>query len=337
LPRPLFAGFALRWQARERDTLSLDEFEFRRQGESTGRSARMAQPTTLDQDPKDAHKKDTRREKEQDSPGVEEEMRVKPDFGEDSYKGYGRLKDRVAVITGGDSGIGRAVALAFAREGADVAVGYLNEHEDAEETKRVVTASGRKAITVAGDLADEAQCKRLIDDAVKAFGRIDILVNNAAYQGKSVESFEEITADRVEQTFRVNIIAMFHLVRHALPHMKEGGSIINVASIQAYQPSYQILDYASTKGAIVTFSKGLAQDLIRKGIRVNVVAPGPVWTPLIVQSFKGEKVKKFGQDSPMERPAQPAELAPAFVFLASAESSYINGEVLGVTGGKPLG
>jgi NAD(P)-dependent dehydrogenase (short-subunit alcohol dehydrogenase family) len=297
----------------------------------------MSTATTRDQDPKDAHQKPPYKEKEQDGPGIEEEMRVKPDFGEDSYKGYNRLADRVAVITGSDSGIGRAVALAFAREGADVVIGYLNEHEDAEETKRVVTAAGRRAITVAGDLADEAQCKRLIDEAVKAFGRIDILVNNAAYQDKAVEKFEELSPERVERTFRVNILAMFHLVRHALPHMKEGASIINVASIQAYQPSFEILDYASTKGAIVTFSKGLAQDLIRQGIRVNVVAPGPVWTPLIVQSFKGEKVKNFGKDTPMQRAAQPAELAPAFVFLATAESSYINGEVLGVTGGKPLG
>jgi len=281
----------------------------------------MSKGTTLDQDPKDAHEKPPYREKEQQHPGVEEEMRVKPDFGEDSYKGYNRLADRVAVITGSDSGIGRAVALAFAREGADVVIGYLNEHEDAEETKRVVTAAGRKAIT---------------DEAVKAFGRIDILVNNAAFQDKAVEKFEEISPERVEHTFRVNILAMFHLVRHALPHMKEGASIINVASIQAYQPSFEILDYASTKGAIVTFSKGLAQDLIRQGIRVNVVAPGPVWTPLIVQSFKGDKVKNFGKDTPMQRAAQPAELAPAFVFLATAESSYINGEVLGVTGGKPL-
>lgn len=296
----------------------------------------MSKGTTLDQDPKEAHDQPPFREKEQEGPGSEAEMNVKPDFGEESYKGYNRLAGRVAVITGADSGIGRAVALAFAREGADVVIGYLNEHEDAEETKRVVTASGRKAITVAGDLYDEAQCKRLIDEAVREFGRVDILVNNAAYQDKAVEKFEELTSERIERTFRVNIIAMFHTVRHVLPHMKEGGSIINVASIQAYQPSYEILDYASTKGAIVTFSKGLAQDLIRQGIRVNVVAPGPVWTPLIVQSFKGKKVKTFGQDTPMERPAQPAELAPAFVFLASAEASYITGEVLGVTGGKPL-
>ena len=288
-------------------------------------------------DPKDDHKKPPFPEKEQESPGSEEAMRVKPDFGEDSYKGFGRLKGRTAVITGADSGIGRAVALAFAREGADVVIGYLNEHEDAEETKRVVTEAGRKAITIAGDLADEAACKKLVDEAARAFGRIDLLVNNAAFQGKSVEDIEEIDSDRLERTFRVNILAMFHLVRYALPHMKEGASIINVASIQAYQPSYEILDYASTKGAIVTFTKGLAQGLIQRGIRANVVAPGPVWTPLIAQSFKGEKVKNFGKNSPMERPAQPAELAPAFVFLASDESRYVNGEVLGVTGGKPLG
>jgi NAD(P)-dependent dehydrogenase (short-subunit alcohol dehydrogenase family) len=296
------------------------------------------QPATPAQDPKDLHDKPPFPEKAQDEqPGREDKMRVKPDFGEESYKGLGRLKGRVALITGGDSGIGRAVALAFAREGADVVIGYLNEHEDAKETQRVVTEAGQKAVTVPGDLADEAQCKQLIDQAVKAFGRIDILVNNAAHQDKAVEKFDEITAERVERTFRVNILAMFHLVRHALPHMKEGANIINVASIQAYQPSYEILDYASTKGAIVTFSKGLAQDLIRRGIRVNVVAPGPVWTPLIAQSFDSKKVKTFGKNSPMERPAQPVELAPAFVFLASDESSYINGEVLGVTGGKPLG
>lgn len=292
---------------------------------------------TKKEDPKDAHEKPRFDEKEQEHPGSEAEMETKPDFGEESYKGKDRLTGRVALITGADSGIGRAVALAFAREGADVVIGYLNEHEDAEETKRVVTEAGRKAITVAGDLVDEAQCKKLVDEAVKAFGRIDILVNNAAYQDKAVESFDELDAERVERAFRVNIIAMFHIVRHALPHMKKGSNIINVASIQAYQPSYEILDYASTKGAIVTFTKGLAQDVIRRGIRANVVAPGPVWTPLIAQSFDEKKIKEFGKDSPMERPAQPVELSPAFVFLASDEAKYINGEVLGVTGGMPLG
>ncbi len=264
-------------------------------------------------------------------------MDPQPDFGEESYKGFGRLSGRVALITGGDSGIGRAVALAFAREGADVAISYLNEHQDAEVAKRAVEASGRAALTIAGDITDEAHCRALVEQTARRFGRIDILVNNAAYQGESVETFEELGAERVERAFRTNIIAMFHLVRHALPHMQSGGAIINTASIQAYQPSANILDYATTKGAIVTFSKGLAQSLIERGIRVNCVAPGPVWTPLVVQSFTAEKNAEFGKDSPMERPAQPAELAPAFVLLASDESRYVNGEVLGVTGGKPLG
>lgn len=297
----------------------------------------MSQAPSSQHDPKQNGKRPPFDERTQRSPGHESAMSTKPDFGEDTYRGHGRLTDRVALVTGADSGIGRAVALAFAREGADVAIAYLNEHEDAEETKRVVEASGRRAITIAGDLAEEAECRRVIDETVKSFGRIDVLVNNAAYQGKAVERFEDIDPARVERTFRVNVIAMFHLVRFALPHMKEGASIINTASIQAYQPSAPILDYAATKGAIVTFTKGLAEEVIERGIRANVVAPGPVWTPLIVQSFDKEKIAKFGEQSPMKRPAQPAELAPAFVFLASDESRYVNGEVLGVTGGKPLG
>lgn len=296
----------------------------------------MSQPTSQ-RDPKQNGKKPPFREETQDAPGKESEMRVKPDHGEGTYKGYGRLAGRVALVTGADSGIGRAVALAYAREGADVAIAYLNEHDDAKETQRIVEAAGRKAVLIAADLADAKGCDRVIDEAVKAFGRIDILVNNAAYQGKAVESFDEIDPERMERTFRVNIMAMFHLVRRALPHMKEGSAIINTASIQAYQPSASILDYATTKGAIVTFTKGLAEEVIKKGIRANVVAPGPVWTPLIVQSFDKEKIQKFGKDSPMTRPAQPAELAPAYVFLACNESTYVNGEVLGVTGGKPLG
>jgi hypothetical protein len=274
---------------------------------------------------------------EQDGNGREARMTPKPDHGFDTYRGHGRLKDKIALITGADSGIGRAVALAFARESADVAIGYYSNEGDARESASIVASAGRKAITIAADVGDDAQAKALVEQTVQKFGRIDILVNNAAKQGKAVERLEDLDAARVEETFRTNIISMFHLVRHALPHMSAGSAIINVASIQAYKPSAEILDYASTKGAIVTFTKGLAQSLIERGIRVNCVAPGPVWTPLVVQSFSAEKNAEFGKNSPMGRPAQPAELAPAFVFLASSEASYVNGEVLGVTGGKPLG
>lgn len=272
----------------------------------------------------------------QDKPGIESQMHPRPDFGESSYQGHQRLQDRAALITGADSGIGRAVALAFAREGANVGIAYWNEHQDALETARLVTTTGRTCLTMAGDIADDAHVQRVVEDTVARFGHIDILVNNAATQGESVEKFEELTNDRIEHTFRVNVVAMFNLVRHALPHMRPGACIINVASIQAYRPKPSILDYAATKGAVVTFTKGLAQELIKRGIRVNAVAPGPVWTPLIPQSFDPEKVAHFGEQSPMERPAQPAELAPAFVFLASDESRYVNGEILGVTGGELL-
>ena len=274
---------------------------------------------------------------EQQPPGSEAAMQPRPDHGEASYKGYARLKDKVAVITGADSGIGRAVALAFAREGADIVVSYWNEHEDARETARVVEQADRRAVLVPGDLAEEAQCARVIDTAAREFGHIDLLVNNAAFQGKQVERFEQIDSQRLRRTFAVNIEAMFHLVRHTLPWMKPGSAIINTASVQAYHPSAAILDYATTKGAIVAFTKGLAQHLIDRGIRVNCVAPGPVWTPLVVASFHEEKNAQFGKGYPIERPAQPAELAPSYVFLASDESRYVVGEVLGVTGGKPLG
>ena len=263
-------------------------------------------------------------------------MREKPDHGEHSYKGAERLLDKVALITGADSGIGRAVALAFAREGADVAIVYYDEHDDAKETERLVTDSGRRALLLPGDLADPAFCETIVTNTVEELGHLDILVNNAAYQGKSVASFADLTAERVERTFRVNILAMFHIAREALEHIPPGGTIINTASIQAYQPMAAILDDATTKAAIVAFTKGLAQVSIEQGVRVNCVAPGPVWTPLIAQSFHGEKLTEFGKKSPMQRPAQPAELAPAYVFLASGESSYVNGEVLGVTGGSPL-
>jgi NAD(P)-dependent dehydrogenase (short-subunit alcohol dehydrogenase family) len=287
-------------------------------------------------DPRHAHAKPPFPEQEQAATGREGAMQPKPDYGEESYQGHGRLEGRVALVTGADSGIGRAVALAFAREGADVVIGYLEHEEDARETERSVTDAGRAALIVSADVGVDEACANLVARARERFGKIDILVNNAAQQGKAVDKFEEISAERVETTFRTNIVGMFHLVRHAVPLMQPGGAIINVASIQAYNPSPEILDYAATKGAIVTFAKGLAQSLIERGIRVNCVAPGPVWTPLVVQSFDAEKNAKFGQNSPMGRPAQPAELAPAFVFLASDDARYVNGEVLGVTGGKPL-
>lgn len=266
-------------------------------------------------------------------------MQVRPDHGESSYVGTGRLEGRAALVTGGDSGIGRAVALAFAREGADVAVSYLGgaEEEDAHATKSLVETAGRKCLLLPGDLADPAQCDSVVDRSLAAFGHLEIVVNNAAFQGKAIESIEELDVARIDRVFRVNIMAMFHIVRRALPRMPKGGAIVNTASIQTYKPTESILDYATTKGAIVTFTKGLALESIKRGVRTNCVAPGPVWTPLIVQSFGAERIRTFGAESPMKRPAQPAELAPAFVFLASDESSFVNGEVLGVTGGTPLG
>jgi NAD(P)-dependent dehydrogenase (short-subunit alcohol dehydrogenase family) len=241
----------------------------------------------------------------------------------------------VAVITGGDSGIGRAVALAFAREGADVLIAYLNEEQDAQETVRVVRDAGRTGLAVAGNVGDEAHCREIVDRAVGELGHLDILVNNAAFQ-MTHQSIEEVPADEWDYTFRTNIYAMYYLCKAALPHMQSGGTIINTASIQAYQPSPTLLAYASTKGAIVTFTKALSQETIKQGIRVNAVAPGPVWTPLIPATMPTEQVEQFGQQAPTGRPAQPAELAPVYVFLASQESSYITGEVIGVTGGTPL-
>jgi hypothetical protein len=264
-------------------------------------------------------------------------MKNKPDHGESSYVGKGRLQGKVALVTGGDSGIGKAVAIAFAREGADVAIAFLDGEEvDARETEKLVVDAGRRALLLAGDLADPRVCESHVTRTVSALGRLDILVNNAGYQGHSVKSLGEIGADRLERTLRVNLMAMFHLSRKAVEHMLPGSAIVNTGSIQAYQPKFHILDYATSKAAIVAFTKGLAMELIEKGIRVNCVAPGPVWTPLIVQSFEEDHIKEFGANSPMKRPAQPAELAPAYVFLACSESNYVNGEVLGVTGGTPL-
>jgi NAD(P)-dependent dehydrogenase (short-subunit alcohol dehydrogenase family) len=268
-------------------------------------------------------------------PGREAEMSPRPDHGERSYRGSGRLTGKVALVTGGDSGIGRAVALAFAREGADVAISYLDEHDDARGAARSVEEAGRRALTISGDVGSETHCRSLVDRTIRELGRIDVLVNNAAFQ-REHEDLAEFTAEEIERTFRTNVYAMFWLCQAALPHLPRGGTIINVASIQAYEPSPSLLAYASTKGAIVTFSKALSKKAIERGVRVNVVAPGPVWTPLIPSTMPDETLESFGKDTPVGRAAQPAELAPAFVFLASDDSRYITGEVIGVTGGKPL-
>lgn len=269
-----------------------------------------------------------------DVPGSIDEMQPRADHGEESYKGLGRLQDRVALITGGDSGIGRAVAIAYAREGADVLISYLPQEEnDAADTRGWVERAGRRAVTLPGDIQDEAHCTRLIDRAFDEFGRLDILVNNAAFQ-TTHESIEEFTSEEVERTFRTNVFAMFYLCRAALPRMQEGSVIINTASIQAFNPSPTLLAYAPTKAAIVNFTKALSHLAMKKGVRVNAVAPGPVWTPLIPSTLPEDSVKKFGADTQFERAAQPVELAPLFVFLASNESRFVTGEVYGATGGK---
>ena len=290
----------------------------------------------MSENPQDMGPKPPFPDQPQEPPGLESEMTPKPDYGEESYKGAGRLQGKAAVITGGDSGIGRAVALAFAREGADVLISYLEEEEsDARETRRAVEKSGQKCVTMPGDITDEAHCRRIIRRALDEFGKLDILINNAAFQ-MSHEGVEDIPAEEIERTFRTNVFAMFYLCQAALPEMKEGAAIINTTSIQAYEPSPELLAYAATKGAIANFTKGLNKQVIERGIRVNAVAPGPVWTPLIPATMPPEKTAEFGKQSPMGRPAQPAELAPVYVFLASDESSYISGEIIGVTGGKPL-
>ncbi|MES2647322.1 MAG: SDR family oxidoreductase [Bacteroidota bacterium] len=271
---------------------------------------------------------------EQDLPGLETKMQPRSDHGETSYKGSGKLTGRKALITGGDSGIGKAVAIAFAREGADVLISYLNEDEDAKDTMRLVQEAGRKAVLVPGDISEEAHCKSLIERTVKELGGIDILVNNAAFQ-ESHKTLQEITSEEWDYTFRTNIYAMFYLCKAAEPHLKPGATIVNTSSVNAYKPSPNLLAYATTKGAIQNFTAGLAQMLAEKGIRVNCVAPGPIWTPLIPASFEGEKVKNFGQDTPLRRAGQPAELAPIFVLLASSDSSYMSGSTVQVTGGTP--
>jgi NAD(P)-dependent dehydrogenase (short-subunit alcohol dehydrogenase family) len=275
--------------------------------------------------------------KEIEHPGPEAQMDAKPDHGEETYRGSGRLQGRKALITGGDSGIGRAVAIAFAREGADVAIVYLAEEEqDARETCSWVERADRKAAAIVADIRDEQQCRRAVDEAVQRLGGLDILVNNAAYQMSQPGGLEDITTEQLDRTFKTNLYGMFFLTKAALPHLQPGSSIINSSSVQAYNPSPHLLDYAVTKAGIVNFTKGLGQALAEKGIRVNTVAPGPVWTPLIPATMGSSRVESFGQQAPLGRPAQPAELAPAYVFFASQESSYVTSQVLGVTGGTPL-
>ncbi|WP_027798574.1 SDR family oxidoreductase [Paraburkholderia dilworthii] len=269
------------------------------------------------------------------TPGRTAPMQPQPDHGEKSYKGSGRLAGKAAIITGGDSGIGRAVAIAFAREGADVLIAYLNEDDDARETARWVEEAGRKAVLMPGDITNRAHCNAIVDKAVEAFGRLDVLVNNAAYQ-MTYPSIDEITDEEWDKTFDTNIGAMFRITRAAVKHMKPGAAIVNTTSINADHPNPGLLAYATTKGAIQNFTGGLAQLLAEKGIRANCVAPGPIWTPLIPSTMPPEKVEKFGQQVPMKRPGQPAELAPAYVMLASDEASYISGATIAVTGGSPI-
>jgi NAD(P)-dependent dehydrogenase (short-subunit alcohol dehydrogenase family) len=277
----------------------------------------------------------TQPKQQQTPPGVEAAMQPKADHGEASYKGRGRLSGKATVITGGDSGIGRAVALAFAREGADVLISYLNEDADARESARLVEQAGHKAVLVAGDIGDAAHCRAIVAKAVDAFGRIDVLVNNAAFQ-MTRDSLAEIADEEWERTFRVNITAMFHLCKAALPHMRPGSSIINTASVNADTPKPKLLAYSATKAAIVNFTGGLAQLLAEQGIRANCVEPGPIWTPLIPSTMPPEQVESLGQSVPMKRAGQPAELAPVYVMLATDEASYVSGACIAVTGGLPI-
>jgi NAD(P)-dependent dehydrogenase (short-subunit alcohol dehydrogenase family) len=273
---------------------------------------------------------------QQEPPGRSADMERLPDYGEKTYQGSGKLTGKRALITGGDSGIGRAVALAFAREGADVLVSYLeSEEKDARETCRLVEDAGRKAVAVPGDIQEENHCRKLVNQCVSDLGGLDVLVNNAAYQ-MSQTGIAAISTEQFDQVMKTNVYAMFWLCKAAVPVMKPGATIINTTSIQAYQPSPQLLDYATSKAAILNFTKALAQELAPKGIRVNAVAPGPVWTPLIPATLPPEKVDEFGADTPLGRPGQPAEMAPAYVFLASDDSTYITGERIGATGGRPL-
>ncbi|RJG08037.1 glucose 1-dehydrogenase [Noviherbaspirillum cavernae] len=268
-------------------------------------------------------------------PGSEAAMRPRPEAEGKRYRGSGKLTGKVALITGGDSGIGRATAVAFAKEGANIAISYLDEHQDAQDTQRLIQAEGRECLIFAGDIGDSAFCKRLIDDTVSSLGKLDILVNNAAQQYPQ-KSIVDISDGQLEKTFRINLFSMFYMVRAALPHLKEGARIINTTSVTAYRGSAHLLDYSATKGAIVAFTRSLSLQLAEKGIHVNGVAPGPVWTPLIPSSFDADHVSEFGKNVPLGRPGQPDEIAPAYVYLASDDASYVSGQVLHVNGGEVL-
>lgn len=292
---------------------------------------------TTPQDPQTQHPEPEQPAQTIEHPGLTDDMRQQPDHGEESYVGSGRLEGKRTLITGGDSGIGRAVALAFAREGADVAIVYLpDEEEDAQETVRLVEAAGRRALTLPGDIRDEAFCSAIVERTVAELGGLDVLVNNAAFQMSQENGLLDLTTEQLDRTFKTNLYAMFWITKAALPHLQPGSSIINTTSVQAYEPSPQLIDYATTKAGILNFTKALAQQVAEQGVRVNAVAPGPIWTPLIPATMPEEKVKEFGADTPLGRAGQPAELAPAYVFFASQESSYITGERIGVTGGRSL-
>lgn len=289
----------------------------------------------MQEHPQSKHPQPPMPKQQQDMPGQTRDMDPRPDHGEESYRGSGKLTDRVALVTGADSGIGRAVAIAFAREGADVVISYLEEDEDARETARWVEEAGRKAVLARGDISEEGFARSLVERTVDACGRIDILVNNAAHQA-TFEKLEDISSAEWDLTFRTNVYAMFYLSQEAVKHMEPGASIINTSSINATSPSPTLLAYATTKGAIANFTAGLAGLVAERGIRVNAVAPGPIWTPLIPSTMPPEKVESFGQNTPMKRPGQPAELAATYVLLASDDASYTTGALYEVTGGRPM-
>jgi len=279
-----------------------------------------------------ADQKQTMPPQQQPKPGKEDEMTPRPEYRGEGYKAAGKLQDKVAIITGGDSGIGRSVAVLFAREGADVVILYLDQYQDADETRRVVEQQGRRCLTFAGDVADQDVCRKVVDETVATFGKLDILVNNAAEQHPQ-KRFEDVTQQQWEKTFRTNVFGMFQMTQAALQHLGKGASIINTTSVTAYKGNPMLIDYSSTKGAIVGFTRALSMSLVERGIRVNGVAPGPIWTPLIPSTFDADKVAEFGANVPLKRPGQPEEVAPAYVYLASSDSSYVTGQVIHVNGG----